>query len=176
MDSVEDANNEEAYVEDEPQVMNEPNDGPSNGNGGYIQGNFVRDYNQQEQSLYYYRLLIISIYILVLDSYINGLVAYLGNPWIWLLTAIFVYYLIKRLNLNTKYYEWQQKREYLAEAEHVKKNPDFYRQRMEAMERARQKQQVNIFTYGDHISIFIVRINMYIAFQYKFLHISHMLV
>jgi len=112
MDSVEDANNEEAYVEDEPQVMNEPNDGPSNGNGGYIQ-----------------------------DSYINGLLAYISNPWIWLLTAIFAYYLIKRLNLNTKYYEWQQKREYLAEAEHVKKNPDFYRQRMEAMERARQKQQ-----------------------------------
>ena len=49
MDSVEDANNEEAYVEDEPQVMNEPNDGPSNGNGGYIQGNFVRTYNQQEE-------------------------------------------------------------------------------------------------------------------------------
>ena len=49
MDSAEDANNEEAYVEDEPQVMNEPNDGPSNGNGGYIQGNFVRTYNQQEE-------------------------------------------------------------------------------------------------------------------------------
>ena len=48
MDSVEDANNEEAYVEDEPQVMNEPNDEPSNGNGGYIQGNFVRTYYQQE--------------------------------------------------------------------------------------------------------------------------------
>merc|ERR1712110_174778 len=57
------------------------------------------------------------------------------------IVAVFAYYLIKRLNLNTKYYEWQQKREYLAEAEHVKKNPDFYRQRMEAMERARQKQQ-----------------------------------
>merc|ERR1712110_1134817 len=40
-----------------------------------------------------------------------------------------------------KYYEWQQKREYLADVEHVKKNPDFYRARMEAMERARQKQQ-----------------------------------
>ena len=53
MDSVEDANNEEAYVEDEPQVMNEPNDGPSNGNGGYIQGNFVRAYNQQEQIAYF---------------------------------------------------------------------------------------------------------------------------
>ena len=50
MDSAEDANNEEAYVEDEPQVMNEPNDGPSNGNGGYIQGKFVRTYNQQEQT------------------------------------------------------------------------------------------------------------------------------
>ena len=50
MDSVEDANNEEAYVEDEPQVMNETNDGPSNGNGGYIQGNFVRTYNQQEET------------------------------------------------------------------------------------------------------------------------------
>ena len=103
--------------------------------------------------------------------------AYLSNPWIWLLTAIFAYYLIKRLNLNTKYYDWQQKREYLAEAEHVKKNPDFYRQRMEAMERARQKQQVNIFAFGDHISILIiVRINMYRVFQYKFQRISHMLV
>ena len=63
MDSVEDSNNEEAYVEDEPQVMNEPNDGPPNGNGGYIQGNFVRTYNQQEDfsSLFYYRLLVISI-------------------------------------------------------------------------------------------------------------------
>ena len=84
--------------------------------------------------------------------------AYLGNPWIWLLTAIFAYYLIKRLNLNTKYYEWQQKREYLAEAEHVKKNPDFYRQRMEAMERARQKQQVSTFSFGDHISILIIKL------------------
>ena len=69
---------------------------------------------------------------------------YLSNPWIWLITAIAVYYLIKRLELNTKYNEWQQKRKYIADAEHVKKNPDFYRQRMEAMEKARQKQQVNL--------------------------------
>ena len=156
MDSVEDANNEEAYVEDEPQVMNEPNDGPSNGNGGYIQGNFVTAYNQQEQTAYLISNFSNKYKLFVLDSYINGLLAYISNPWIWLLTAIFAYYLIKRLNLNTKYYEWQQKREYLAEAEHVKKNPDFYRQRMEAMERARQKQQVNIFTFGDHISILII--------------------
>ena len=70
---------------------------------------------------------------------------YLNNPWIWLLTAIIVYYLIKRLELDSKYYGWKEKREYEAEAEHIKKNPDFYRQRMEAMERARQKQQVKLF-------------------------------
>ena len=70
--------------------------------------------------------------------------AYLSNPWIWLITAIVVYYFIKRLELNTKYNEWQQKREYAAEAEHIKKNPDFYRSRMEAMEKARQRQQVNL--------------------------------
>ena len=70
---------------------------------------------------------------------------YLNNPWIWLFTAIIVYYLIKRLELDSKYYGWKEKREYEAEAEHIKKNPDFYRQRMEAMERARQKQQVKLF-------------------------------
>jgi len=75
------------------------------------------------------------------DSYINVVMTYLNNPWIWLLTAIIVYYLIKRLELDSKYYGWKEKREYEAEAEHIKKNPDFYRQRMEAMERARQKQQ-----------------------------------
>ena len=84
--------------------------------------------------------------------------AYLSNPWIWLITAIAVYYLIKRLELNTKYNDWQQKREYAAEAEHIKKNPDFYRQRMEEMERARQRQQVTIpFYYFNIISVFEIQ-------------------
>ena len=39
--------------------------------------------------------------------------------------------------------EWKQKREQVAESAHIKKNPDLYRERMEAMETARQKQQVN---------------------------------
>jgi len=110
MESVEDIDNEEAFVEDEPQLPS--HDGPSNENQAFIQ-----------------------------DSIINNVMAYLGNPWIWLITAILVYYFIKRLELNTKFSQWQQKREYAAEAEHIKKNPDFYRQRMEAMERARQRQQ-----------------------------------
>ena len=35
----------------------------------------------------------------------------------------------------------KEQRQYAADVEHVKKNPDFYRARMEAMERARQKQE-----------------------------------
>ena len=76
------------------------------------------------------------------DSYINYVMAYLSNPWVLLLIAIAIYYLIQRLELNIKYQNWKEQRQYAAEAEHVKKNPDFYRARMEAMERARQKQQV----------------------------------
>ena len=70
--------------------------------------------------------------------------AYLSNPWVLLLIAIAVYYLIQRLELNIKYQNWKEQRQYAAEAEHVKKNPDLYRARMEAMEKARQKQQVYI--------------------------------
>ena len=68
--------------------------------------------------------------------------AYLSNPWVLLLIAIAVYYLIQKLELNIKYQNWREQRQYAAEAEHVKKNPDLYRARMEAMEKARQKQQV----------------------------------
>jgi len=109
MESAEDINDEEAYVEDEPVPSQ---DVLANEDGVFIQG-----------------------------SYINVVMTYLSNPWIWLFTAIIVYYLIKRLELNSKYYNWKEKREYEADAEHIKKNPDFYRERMEAMERARQKQQ-----------------------------------
>ena len=74
------------------------------------------------------------------DSFLPS---YLSNPWIWLAFAILAYYIYKRLGLNSRYTEWQQQREYAAEVAHIKKNPEFYRERMEAMERARQKQQVS---------------------------------
>ena len=76
------------------------------------------------------------------DSYINVVMTYLSNPWVLLLIAIAIYYLIQRLELNIRYQNWKEQRQYAADVEHVKKNPDFYRARMEAMERARQKQQV----------------------------------
>merc|ERR1712018_834853 len=79
--------------------------------------------------------------VFIQDSFINHVMAYLSNPWVLLLIAIAVYYLIQRLELNIKYQNWKEQRQYAAEAEHVKKNPDLYRARMEAMERARQKQQ-----------------------------------
>jgi len=108
MASVEDINDEEAFVEDEPN--------PS----------FEEPQNDQ---------------VFVQDSYINHVMAYLSNPWVLLLIAIAVYYLIQKLELNIKYQNWREQRQYAAEAEHVKKNPDLYRARMEAMEKARQKQQ-----------------------------------
>ena len=84
-------------------------------------------------------------------SFLESLVmAYLSNPWIWLGTAIIAYYLYKRMGLNSRYSEWQQQREYEAEVAHIKKNPDFYRERMEAMERARQKQQVSYSNAYSH--------------------------
>ena len=85
-----------------------------------------------------------------LDSYINYVMAYLSNPWVLLLIAIAIYYLIQRLELNIKYQNWKEQRQYAAEAEHVKKNPDFYRARMEAMERARQKQQASDVLFEIH--------------------------
>jgi len=108
MASVEDVNDEEAFVEDEPE--------PS----------FEEPQNDQ---------------VFIQDSYINVVMAYLSNPWVLLLIAIAIYYLIQRLELNIRYQNWKEQRQYAADVEHVKKNPDFYRARMEAMERARQKQQ-----------------------------------
>jgi len=108
MASVDDMNDEEAFVEDEPDPT------------------FEDPQNDQ---------------VFIQDSYINYVMAYLSNPWVLLLIAIAIYYLIQRLELNIKYQNWKEQRQYAAEAEHVKKNPDFYRARMEAMERARQKQQ-----------------------------------
>lgn len=110
MDVVDDINNEEAYVEDEPQIMHGPShDGPPKQDNIYVEDSFLP--------------------------------SYLSNPWIWLAFAILAYYIYKRLGLNSRYTEWQQQREYAAEVAHIKKNPEFYRERMEAMERARQKQQ-----------------------------------
>jgi len=108
MASVDDMNDEEAFVEDEPDPT------------------FEEPQNDQ---------------VFIQDSYINYVMAYLSNPWVLLLIAIAIYYLIQRLELNIKYQNWKEQRQYAAEAEHVKKNPDFYRARMEAMEMARQKQQ-----------------------------------
>ena len=42
MESVEDINNEEALVEDEPEILHGPShDGPSNENQAFIQGNHI---------------------------------------------------------------------------------------------------------------------------------------
>merc|ERR1712012_540883 len=108
MASVDDMNDEEAFVEDEPDPT------------------FEDPQNDQ---------------VFIQDSYINYVMAYLSNPWVLLLIAIAIYYLIQRLELNIKYQNWKEQRQYAAEAEHVEKNPDLYRARMEAMEKARQKQQ-----------------------------------
>merc|ERR1712241_748188 len=78
---------------------------------------------------------------LIPQSIMYILNVYLSNPWVWLLLVIFAYYMFKKLELKSRYMEWKENREQIAEAAHVKKNPDFYRDRMEAMERVRQKQQ-----------------------------------
>ena len=67
---------------------------------------------------------------------------YWSNPWPWLGIAALVYYLYKSLAQSRRYREWEQKRLEAAEVEHVRKNPGFYRKRMESLELVRQKQQV----------------------------------
>jgi hypothetical protein len=65
------------------------------------------------------------------------------NPWVWVATAVFVWLLTHKLRprLREELGEWSRRRHEAAELEHMKKNPDAYRERMEAMEAARRRLQ-----------------------------------
>jgi len=72
---------------------------------------------------------------------------YFSNPWALLILAFLTFKLWSKLKatllapLYDRYYDWQDRRAEQQEAERYKKNPDEYRIRLEAMERARNRMQ-----------------------------------
>lgn len=65
------------------------------------------------------------------------------NPWYYVLLLGVLYYLYyrRRDEIHERYGQWQQERAESAEIAAIKKNPDLYREKMEAMERARRAMQ-----------------------------------
>jgi len=76
-----------------------------------------------------------------------SLLAYLSNPWALLIIAFLIYKIYGRIKqryidpLLDRFDEWNEQRREQAEAASIKKNPDEYRSKMEAMEVARAKLQ-----------------------------------
>jgi len=77
----------------------------------------------------------------------NSVVAYLSNPWALLILAFFVYKIYNRIHagyinpLLERFDAYQEQKRVEAEAASIKKNPDQYLSKMEAMEAARAKLQ-----------------------------------
>jgi hypothetical protein len=65
------------------------------------------------------------------------------NPWYWLLLACGLYYLYNRYRaeIEARVGDWRDRREESARTAAIKKDPDLYRARMEAMDRARRALQ-----------------------------------
>lgn len=65
------------------------------------------------------------------------------NPWVVLLTAVGLYFLYQRFKpqIEERWSEWSERRQREAETAEIKKNPDLYREKMEAMELARRRMQ-----------------------------------
>lgn len=65
------------------------------------------------------------------------------NPWLLLIIAIVLYKIWQRLRpgIMEKYYTWQEERKEAEYAAHYHKNPDMFRQKMEAMDEARARMQ-----------------------------------
>jgi len=82
-----------------------------------------------------------------LDFALNVAMFYLTNPWFILLLSVAAYMLYQRvirpyvMDVGATYTAWQEGRRSAAEIADQKKNPDLYREKMEAMERARARQQ-----------------------------------
>jgi len=76
-----------------------------------------------------------------------SVLTYLSNPWAMLIFLFLLYKIYGRLKqrfllpLYDRYDEWCEQRKIEKEAALMKKNPDEYREKMEAMERARSKLQ-----------------------------------
>jgi len=65
------------------------------------------------------------------------------NPWWYVLVLGFAYWLYRRFQpqLDQRWSEWKERREVAKEAAEMKKNPDAYRARMEAVEAHRRRLQ-----------------------------------
>jgi len=72
---------------------------------------------------------------------------YLSNPWALLILAFLLYKIFRKLKnryidpLLDRFDEWREQQKLQAEAASIKKDPDAYRSKMEAMEQARVKLQ-----------------------------------
>jgi len=119
MSQMDDA--DEAWVEDEDPFVNEPEPEPP---------------TAERSSL-----------MSAMDYVMDFLLTYFSNPWVILLTAIGLYMFYKKyikakvLDVGSTYASWQEQRTQAAEVAAQKKNPDLYRQRMEAVALARERQQ-----------------------------------
>jgi len=82
-----------------------------------------------------------------LDYIKYSLLSYFSNPWALLILIFLLYKLYRLLSplitepLADRWDQWQQHREQQAEAARYKKNPDEYKNKMEALELARRKMQ-----------------------------------
>merc|ERR1712212_19706 len=70
---------------------------------------------------------------------------YFSNPWAFLILLYLLYRIYRWISpmesITERYYSWQEKREQAADAAAMKKDPDAYRAKMEAMEAARMRMQ-----------------------------------
>jgi len=77
----------------------------------------------------------------------SSLISYLSNPWALLILAYLLYRIYGKLKdrfvdpIYDRYDEWRERKRMNEEAAQIKKNPDQYRSKMEAMERARNRLQ-----------------------------------
>jgi len=76
-----------------------------------------------------------------------SVLSYLSNPWALLILAFLLYKIYGKLRdrflepFFYRYEEWKEKQKQQSEAAEMKKNPDQYRAKMEAMELARNRMQ-----------------------------------
>jgi len=82
-----------------------------------------------------------------LEYALRFVVAYASNPWFILLCVVGLYMFYQRKvkpflgEVGYSYSTWQEQRRAAAEVAAQKKNPDIYREKIEAMDRARARQQ-----------------------------------
>jgi len=89
------------------------------------------------------------LYFNPVDSYYLSAIAnhYMSNPWFLLVLGLSAYILYRRVvrprleDVSVTYQTWQETRRAAADLDNQRQNPDAVRDRMEAMERARARQQ-----------------------------------